>query len=146
VLTDGEQFDFFCYEGSSKPPKISRGVLKQDGHVKESLTMASPTLADPAEFILGLRPICETLFWIVLKAFITGIDQYLQRSSRVAKETKKPLKSTTEWLNAFRFAQEALKLGVRADSQAKRGLFTTANATAEKAASELEKRCAIRLL
>ncbi|KAF8238350.1 hypothetical protein L208DRAFT_1421318 [Tricholoma matsutake] len=142
ILTDGTSFEFFQFDGSTKPPTFAQGVrkAKMNQGICSFNTLTIPRLEgiDASKFILNLRPATEFIFWVILQAYISGIDAYLQRSTRKAKAEKKPCESTPGWINCLRLAKEVLQLTVDANSKAASGDFPSANAAANTAFHHLE--------
>ena len=113
ILCDGTSFEFFAFDGSSDPPTFSRGVFQ--GTVSkplEILSIANYNSTLETDFILSLRPVCESLFYILLLAYKTGVE-YLRSAARSSKG-KRPRESTPSWKEAADLADQALALAVDA--------------------------------
>jgi len=66
------------------------------------------------DFIFSLRPICESIFYLLLLAYKTGIAAYQLWSATRAMHAERPRASTPSWDEAAKLAGEALQLAVDA--------------------------------
>jgi len=139
VLCDGTIFEFFSFNGETNPPTVSRGVFPTPTLPVPLLSIAN-YYASRANFILSLRPICETIFYLLLLSYKTAIQASTTRSTGRAKKQKSPRASTPSWQEALLFAEEALQLAVDAAAKATTGDSTTANEVTERTLENLRKR------
>jgi hypothetical protein len=139
ILCDGKSFDFFSFDGSTKPSTFSRGIFKHEGHTFKGLTVGSLGRCSAINFILSLRPICESIFSCLLMGYRTGMQAYLQRSMKRGSEERRSQSSTSGWEKSLRLANEAFDLAVKATSQATSG-DVSSNSVAEVALSKLTER------
>lgn len=81
ILCDGTSFEFFSFDGSTKPPTIARGVFgTSNSNPFDTLVVADYHSTSDINFICSLRPICETLFYFLLLAYNSGVQAYKTRS------------------------------------------------------------------
>jgi hypothetical protein len=133
ILCDGQSFDFFSFDGSTKPPTISHGVFQRNGGTFPSLPVGNPRLRGAIDFILGLRPICEAIFYCLLMGYRSGIKAYLQRSVHNGKGLKET------WEKSLQQADEAIDLALKATSRAAIDPVSS-NTLAEDALRKLTER------
>jgi hypothetical protein len=79
VLCDGSTFEFFSFNGKTIPPTFSRGIFRTSTPPAQLLAIANYYGTSRVDFILSLRPICETMFYFLLLAYKTGIQAYTTR-------------------------------------------------------------------
>ncbi|KAH9036502.1 hypothetical protein EDB85DRAFT_1888854 [Lactarius pseudohatsudake] len=82
ILCDGHSFLFFTFDGSTKPYKLTMGSFPGTHH-----------------FICSLRPICKTIFNLLLLAYIASLKAYHDRDASQQK-------SLDGWDKALKFAEE----------------------------------------
>lgn len=111
ILCDGKVFQFFLFDGSSKPVSFSHGTLPGDplalrlGFELDDFTAAESS----GPFIRNLRQICEITFDLLLQSYISSLDAHRNRPvSKGKKETRQRM-STHEWEEALCFAGDALE-------------------------------------
>ncbi|KAF8235462.1 hypothetical protein L208DRAFT_1422392 [Tricholoma matsutake] len=99
-LSDRTLFEFFWFDGSTKPPTFTQGVCKakMNQGICSFNTLTIPPLEgiDSSKFILSLWPAAEFIFWA----------------------EKKPHESTPGWIDCLQLAKEVLQLTVNANSKA----------------------------
>lgn len=83
ILCNGTSFEFFSFDGSTKPPTFSKGVFSRMTPsgitLSKSVDFANLQSNSATEFILSLRPICETIF-AFLHGYEVGLLAYYHRS------------------------------------------------------------------
>ena len=140
ILCDGHSFDFFSFDGSTKPPTFSRGIFKHDRHSFLGLSVGYLGRRPAIDFILSLRPICEAIFSCLLIGYRSGLQAYFQRSVQKGSEEEKGSRpSTSGWEKSLQLANEAFDLAVKATSQAAMGDMSS-NTLAEDALRKLTER------
>ena len=130
ILSDGESFEFFKFDGSTKPYSFYRGCFPGDPiPLQRGLRLGDFTLADNAlPFMRDLRTICETTFYVMLLAYISSLKAFWGRSEMKSKKAGQPIQSLDKWEAAIESANETLeKCG---DAEAKRGAGDYQNAKA----------------
>ena len=126
-------FQFFLFDGSTKPFSFSRGTLP--GDPRDRFTLNDSTVAESSQ--LGtLRQTCEIIFDLLLQSYISSLDAYQSRSvGKVKKEG-----STHECEEALRFAGDALEKFRAAETIRRDNLPDEANTTVQDAMKILKRR------
>ncbi|KAI9439868.1 hypothetical protein H4582DRAFT_2075230 [Lactarius indigo] len=119
MIYNGYGFQFFTFDGSTKPYRFSAGVV-QGSHfrVTEGLPLVDLSSEPPAySFIHSLRPICETIFNLLLVTYITGLRVF-RDISQVASQPglRKCLGPVDGWDKTLKFAEEALEKSQEAEA------------------------------
>ena len=79
ILCDGSGFQFFTFDGSTKPYKFSMGVIPGSRfRVAGGLPLVDFSSEPTAR---SLRPICETVFNLLLVAYIASLKVFRDRSA-----------------------------------------------------------------
>ncbi|KAF3903378.1 hypothetical protein ABW20_dc0105785 [Dactylellina cionopaga] len=82
ILCDGSSFEYFSYDGYSK--SFSRGLLVSKSTPGSTaiarVTLPPITQATGVEYIRGLRPLCESFYFLLLKGFLAGLEAYIRRA------------------------------------------------------------------
>jgi hypothetical protein len=84
VLCDGSTFEVFSFNGRITPPTFSRSVSRTPTPPAQLLAIANYYGTSRVDFILSLRPICETMFYFFLLSYKTEIQAYTTHSTRKA--------------------------------------------------------------
>lgn len=101
-------FQFFLFDGSTKPSSFSRGTLPGDplalryGFKLNDLT----TVESSRSFLRSLRQISEIIFDLLLQSYMSSLDAYRNCSVGKGKEEGT---TTHECEEALCFAGDALK-------------------------------------
>ncbi|KAH8819526.1 hypothetical protein F5884DRAFT_743934 [Xylogone sp. PMI_703] len=110
ILCVGDSFQFFQYthsRGSQETkPSFKIGKFLDD---RTSIRLEEPELAfsvDTKEQIRQLRSICESMYYVFLKAYTNGLDAHWIISKQRGKSEGQEWDSTTEWLDARARADE----------------------------------------
>jgi len=148
ILCDGTTFEFFSFDGGTKPPTFSRGVFPDASSSRplQNLVLADYHGSATIDFLRSLRPICETLFYFLLLTYKSGLQAYTQRSVNRAIHHKRARPSTPCWKVALGFAEQALTFAVdaailAADTAATGSNdATSANELTEKVLESLQNR------
>lgn len=139
VLYDGSTFQFFTFDGSTGkiPYRFSTGVAQGRGlQVTRGLPLADFSSGRTARsFIHNLRPICETLFNILLVAYIANIKVFHDGSTSPHGHQESP----DGWNKALWFAEEALAKSKDATEAVCRDELISADATTEEAFKALKR-------
>jgi len=85
------------------------------------------TMETPLPFILQLRCICETIFDIMLNAYISALIAYHNRSTSMRKREGVKRPSLDGWDRALKFAKDALATFRQAENQRKDGNVDSAD-------------------
>jgi hypothetical protein len=138
ILCDGSSFQFFTFDGSTKPYKFSMGVVPGSRfRVAGGLPLVDFSSEPTARaFIHSLRPICETIFNLLLVAYIASLKVFRDRSASRHEQRK----SLDGWDEALKFAEEALEKSQDAEALRRDNLIIDADATTETAFKTLKLR------
>ena len=134
-------FQFFLFDGSSKPFSFSRGTLPGDppalryGFKLDDFTAAEST----GPFIRALRQVCEITFDLLLQSYISSLNAYRKRSVSKGETERGPRKSLHEWEEALVFAGDAL-YKFRAAGTMRQDNPNEADTTAQNAMDILKRR------
>ena len=121
VVSDGRIFEFFSFNGKTAVPTLSRGVFPVPNTTQSIQRLATwlYNSDSPAntEFILRLRPICETVFYFLLLAYRSGIEVQIEcLNEPECSETREAC--MPKWKEAHVLACNALTLAVEAGVKA----------------------------
>ena len=135
-------FQFFLFDGSTKPFSFSRGTLPGDPPtLRYGFKLDDFTAAESSRtFICDLRQICEIIFDLLLQSYILSLDAYRNRSVGKGKKEGRLRKSTHEWEEALCFAGDALEKFRAAETMRRYNLPDEANATVQDAMDILKRR------
>ena len=126
ILSDGVTFEFFKFERNGSSSSFLRGCFPGDPILlQRGLTL--PTTDSPLPFILQLRCVCETVFDVMLSAYIHALNTYHGRSASAgtSKGVKRP--SLDNWDRALKFAGDALATFRRAETHREDGDIDSAD-------------------
>lgn len=150
ILFGGDIFQFFIFDGSTKPYKFSMGVVPgTQNHVDSKfkglpLFAFSSTSLDAFKhaLILGLRPICETIFNFFLITYVATLKVIRDSCARRGPRETFGTQSLPHWDEAINLAEEALRKSQDAEAQRQDNSIAAADATAEAACKALTLRYA----
>ncbi|KAF8346122.1 hypothetical protein F5887DRAFT_1184819 [Amanita rubescens] len=127
VFTDGLTYEFFKFERNPDPDPdhLRRGLIVSDYSYMES----------SLPFILQLRCACETIFDMMLSAYIAGLKA---EKGKEHGSTQDPT-SLDGWDLALRSADRALAAFRAADVQRERGDLDLADATVDQGLHALQE-------
>ena len=142
ILSDGNCFQFFLFDGNHKPYSFRRGALLGDppafwygfqlqDHAKTET---------PGPFIHAMRQICEIIFDLLLTSYISSLKAYHDRSIRMGERQGMPRESTGEWEQALALAGDALEKFRIAETRRQNGLCTDANVLVQDVMEVLKRR------
>jgi len=140
ILCNGSSFEFFRFERADNPLFLRGCVAGDPEHLKRGLLLLDFKKTEtPLPFILDLRRACETVFDIMLCAYISGLQAYHDRSKgRGEKEGSKRL-SFDKWDEAIKSAQEALTTFREAEVHRHNGDIDSADRRVQEALCALQK-------
>jgi hypothetical protein len=137
-------FQFFLFDGTTEACSFSRGTLPGDppAHRHGFRLDDFKTAETPRPFLCDLRPICEIIFDLLLKSYISSLDAYYKRSVSRSNEEGMPTNSTEleKWEQALGFSGKALEMFRVAEAQRQNQLSNDANATVQSAMEFLKRR------
>ena len=120
VLCDGNRFYYYRFENGrqtrSANPQVFLGQFPDGSRQR---TIFDSYRSDPVTFIRQVRPICESLFYVFLSGYVSGLDAYWKRSVERGKKQGKKRSSAEEWHKAKDLAAEALGVAKSAWDQRK---------------------------
>ncbi|KIL56851.1 hypothetical protein M378DRAFT_172333 [Amanita muscaria Koide BX008] len=146
IFTDGLSYEFFKFERNPNPSFI-RGCFPGDPyHLRHGLKVPDySSMPTALPFILQLRCACETIFDIMLSAYIAGLKAYYQseayyvQSEAKARELGLKRPSSDGWDRALQSADRALAGFREAEVQRKDDDLDSADATVEQALLALQE-------
>ncbi|KAM6492127.1 hypothetical protein JOM56_011851 [Amanita muscaria] len=140
IFTDGLSYEFFKFERNPNPSFI-RGCFPGDpGHLQRGLKVPDYSfMATTLPFILQLRCACETIFDIMLSAYIAGLKAYYIQSEENGRKQGSKIPSLDGWDRALQSADRALAGFREAAVQRKDGDLDSADATVDQALLALQE-------
>jgi hypothetical protein len=139
ILCDGDVFEFFWFDGSTQPPSFYHGCDRTVPRTRLHLPDFTQT-ATPRPFIDALRPICEIIFDLMLRSYISSLEAYHNRSVNNSAKEGKPRQSLDKWERAISSAHQALEMFRDAEMKRRIQLIDEANAIVKKAMEFLKSR------
>lgn len=143
ILWDGTFFQFFRFVGASKTPhSFLRGAFAGDpanlrnGLMLPYLTPNESTLP----FIRSIRRISETVFDLLLCAYISSIEAFRDRSVNKGKDAGTWRQSSDKWEDAVVSARQALEQFRNAEKKRQEKDRVGANQAVSDAQASLERR------
>jgi len=91
-------------------------------------------------FILQLRCVCETIFDVMLSAYIAGLKAYYNKSKNKREKQGSKRPSLDGWDKALQSADRAQEIFREAEDQRKDGHIDSADVTISKALVALQTR------
>ena len=140
ILCDGKEFFFFQFPNERQEnasPQIFSGKFAND-YATTSIELNSST--DPQAFYRQIRIICDTLYYVFLSGYQSGLEAYWNRSLERGKAEGKGRDSTPGWLKAKVQAKNALEQAISAWDLYHEGKLTDSIDSAERAAEFLAER------
>jgi len=139
IFTDGLSFEFFTFEKTPNP-KFLRGCFLGDPmHLRRGLELPDfVRMESSLPFILKLRFVCETIFDVMLSAYIAGLKAYQQRLKEKGKEEGSKRPSFDGWDRALQSAELARKRFRQAEDERAKDEIAAADVTVEGALNELQ--------
>ena len=145
ILCDGDEFDFFVFDGTTKPFSFKRGFGPNDSptHLRPFQLPDPEKTLSTYSFIDALRPICEIIFDLLLSGYISNLKVYHNHSmNKNTREgwPRRGVEFVDKWEEAISAATRALQ-GFR-DAELKRQtqLSGEANLIVEEAMTSLKCR------
>lgn len=132
ILSSGSSFRFFAFDGRTQPSKFSMGIVQEC----ESLPL---NCFSSSLFIHNLRTICETVFNMLLVAYIANLKVFRDRSASGLYSTSQQ-KSPDGWDRALEFAEEVLEKTQDAEVLRRDNSIVEADAITETAFKALKLR------
>jgi hypothetical protein len=139
ILCDGDVFEFFWFDGSTKPPSFYHGCDLTVPRTRLHLPDFTQT-ATPRSFIDALRPICEIIFDLMLRGYISSLEAYHNRSVKNSAKEGKLRQSLDKWERATSSAHQAFEKFRDAERKCQIQLIDEANEIVQKAMELLKDR------
>jgi len=144
ILCDGTYFYFFKFEdrrqAGSAPQffigKFPNNSLRRRIAVTNSDDSDDPD--DPGDFLRQTRLLCDTLYYVFLNGYRSGLEAYWNRSVERSKDAFR--QSTPRWHNATVSAGKALEEAKSAWNLRQENQLEESNASAERALQFLVAR------
>ncbi|KAH9068513.1 hypothetical protein EDB83DRAFT_2586991, partial [Lactarius deliciosus] len=135
ILCNGNSFQFFAFDSSTKPYKFSAGAVQGRGLPLVD-SSSEPTARS---FIHSLCPICETIFNLLLVTYIASLKMFRDMSQAASQPgLQRCLGPVDGWDKTLKFAEEALEKSQDAEVLHRDDLIVDADATAEVAFKALK--------
>jgi hypothetical protein len=134
IFSNGRSFEFFKFERKPNPSCL-RGCFDGDPkHLRRGLQVPDfTTMETSLPFILQLRCVCETIFDVMLSAYIAGLQAHYTRSEEKGNKQGSKRPSLDGWDRALQSAKHALAAFREAEGQRKAGDIGSADATVGEA-------------
>lgn len=127
IFCDGTSFQFFSFDGSTEPYKLSIGRIPGT-HFRVGEGYALGDFS--SSFIQSLRPICEIIFNLLLHAYIASLKAY--------RDTFANQQDLDGWEKALKLSEEVLEKSLDAEALRQKEMIVDANATTEAAFQALK--------
>ena len=140
ILCDGSYFYFFKFEDrrqTGSAPQFFLGKFP-GGDWRQRIVEANPDNNDPRDFLRQTRLLCESLYYVFLSGYRTGLEAYWNRSVERSKGTLR--ESTPKWYVAKVSAGKALEEAKFAWNLRQENKFEESKASAERALQFLVAR------
>lgn len=140
ILCDGYTFEFFLFDGSTKPFSFKRGLVGSDDPPTSWRPLQLSKLeftSTTRPFVNSLRPICEVIFDLLLRGYVSSMKVYQNHSMN--KSTREG-QTLDEWEEATSAAVRALQGFRDAETKRQAQLIDEADLIAEEAMISLKCR------
>jgi hypothetical protein len=141
IFTDGLTYEFFKFERNPNP-SFRRGCFPGDpDHLQRGLKVPNYSfMTTTLPFILQLRCACETIFDMMLNAYIASLKVNYVRLEEKGRKQGLKTPSLDGWDQALQSANRALAGFREAEVQRKDGDLDSADATVDQALLVLQER------
>jgi hypothetical protein len=134
ILGDGSYYYFFKFEDRRQTGRAQQFFLGKlpNGHWRQWIAGANPDDSnDPRDFLRQTRFLCESLYYVFLSGYRSGLEAYWNRSVERSKGASR--ESTPKWYNAKVSAGKALEEAKSAWNLRQEDKIEESNASAERA-------------
>jgi hypothetical protein len=141
ILCDGSYFYFFKFEDGRQAGGTSRFSLGEfpNGSWRQRIAETDPDDPDkPRVFLRKTRLLCESLYYVFLSGYRTGLEAYWNRSVERSKNALR--ESTPKWHVAKVSAGKALAEAMSAWNLRQENKFEESKVSAERARQFLLER------
>jgi|ERR1700733_13033929 hypothetical protein len=138
ILCDGTYFYYFKFDNrrrAGSTPPFFMGTLP-DGSWRQRIAQTNSN--NPEDFLRQTRLLCDSLFYVFLSGYQSGLEAYWNRS--VERSKIAPRDSTPRWQNATVSAGKALEEAKSAWNLRQENKLEESNASAERALQFLVTR------
>ena len=114
ILCDGKQFYFFKFvdrRHKNARPQLFLGKSTNGDQIETIDTTELQPSVNPLASVRQVRRTCDSLYYIFLHGYQSGLEAYWNRSLERAKSEGEARGSTPGWHNATVLARKALVLG-----------------------------------
>jgi hypothetical protein len=138
ILCDGYYFYFFKFEDRRQAGGVPQFFLGNfpDGSWRQPI--AETNSDDPQDFLRQTRLLCESLYYVFLSGYRSGLEAYWTRSVERSKGALR--ESTPKWHNATVSAGKALEEAKSAWNLRQEKKLEESNASAQRALQFLVTR------
>ena len=145
ILCDGDRFDFFYFDGTTEPFSFKQGLDPNIPSIyKHSLHLPDPSYKSGiCPFINVLRPVCETIFDLLLRGYVLSLKAYYKYIVTMNTKEDWPKKSVEEWEKAISAAVKTWQGFKDAEIKRQAQLTDEANSIVEEAVAALKDRYGI---
>ncbi|KAN0115875.1 hypothetical protein V8E52_006415 [Russula decolorans] len=141
IQCDGDVFEFFLFNGTTKPFSFKHGLGPNDPP-----TCRRPfRLLDPADtlttrpFIDALCPICKIIFDLLLSGYVSSLKAYHNHSVNKSTREGQPRKSVEQWEEAMSAAVRVSQDFRDAETKRQTQLTDEADSIVEEAMASLKR-------
>ena len=141
IFSHGMSFEFYKFERTPNPSFL-RGCFSGDPkHLRRGLQVPDFTIMETSlPFIIQLRLVCETIFDVMLSAYIAGLKAYYNRSKDKGEKQGSMRPSLYGWDEALQSAELAQTKFREAEHHRKDGDIDSADGTVDRALLALQTR------
>ena len=141
ILCDGLRFQFFKFSGRQTrraKPQFLCGRFPS-GARTQLIPLITPDF-DIAAFYRQTRALCESLYYVFLLGYHTGLEAFYNRSIERSKAKGQGRISTPKWQNAVTLSKQAMDMALLARTQWEGKKIEESKGSAEKALELIAKR------
>ena len=143
ILCDGKQFYFFKFIDRHRVHVLPQFFWGKFANGDRTVNIDDIELnpgTDPRTFVRQIRKTCESLYYVFLTGYQSGLEAYWKRSVERGKAQSKGRESTPGWHRATIHAKEALDEALSAWNQIDQGNLAESKKSAERAIQLLAER------
>jgi hypothetical protein len=147
VLCDGKHLYFFQFTNRRQRNASLQLFLGKFADGNQRITIddieLDPT-TDLRTFVQRIRNVCDSLYYVFLSGYQSGLEGYWNRNVEKGKAVGKGRDSTPGWHKANALAKKALKEATFAWGQYHEGMLAESKISAERAVQALTERYILR--
>lgn len=142
ILCDGFYFYFFKFvdrrQTRSAASQFFLGKFAS-GYTREPIPTRDPGI-DISDFYHDTRTLCESLYYIFLNGYQSGLETYWNHSMQRAKSKGRGTQLAPKWQNAILLAKEAITAAKLGRTEWEENKIEESKKSAEKALEYIAKR------